>query len=227
MNLKALEDGLLERVARRVEIRMSQPLIPIEASGRHVHLCRADIDALFGEGHALARRAELSQPGQFLCQERIRVSGPKGEFASMAILGPERRESQVELSATDALALGIAAPVRLSGDIAGTPGARLAGPKGEASLARGVIVARRHIHMAPPDAERCGARDGQIASVYVCGGRPLTFHGVVLRVSPASASYMHIDYDEANACGFSKGMRGFLDGFSEVRGGARLEKGWS
>lgn len=211
--MEATHGSLLERVARRVESRMSQPLVPLEASGRHVHLCRADIDALFGAGHALERRADLSQPGQFLCRERIKVSGPKGDFGSMAILGPERRESQVELSATDALALGIDAPVRLSGDIAGTPGARLAGPKGEVGLARGAIVARRHIHMEPRYAARCGARDGQIVSVYVCGGRPVTFHGVVLRVSPDFATYMHIDYDEANACGFSKGMLGFLENY--------------
>jgi propanediol utilization protein len=201
---------LLERVSSRVARLVAQPCVPLEASGRHVHLSRADIDILFGAGYALTKRSELSQPGQFACGERVGISGPKGEFPGVAVLGPERGETQVELSRTDALALGVSAPSRLSGDVEGTPGARLTGPVGEIALPRGVIVARRHIHMTPEDASRCGVKDGQIVSVYVCSDRPVTFHDVVLRVSTAFATYMHIDYDEANACGFSKGMLGFL-----------------
>jgi len=188
-----------------------RPPVELEASGRHVHLTREAVEALFGKGHALTKRADLSQPGQFSCEERVRVIGPKGEFPSVVILGPERKECQVEVSATDAVALGIRAPVRLSGSIANTPGARLVGPAGAIELERGVIVAARHIHMAAKDAARYGVCDRQPVSVFVCGERPTTFRDVIVRVSPQFATFMHIDYDEANACGFAKGLIGFLE----------------
>jgi propanediol utilization protein len=191
---------------------LSKPLIPIEASGRHVHLSRGDLDALFGCGHKLTRRGDLSQPGQFSCGERVRVAGPKGEFPSVIILGPERPETQIEISLTDANILGVNAPIRLSGDTAGTPGIRIIGPAGEVETKYGVIAAKRHIHMTVEDAESYGVSDGQIVSVRIYGDRGTTFHDVVLRVSPKFATYMHIDYDEANACGFAKGMMGFLEG---------------
>lgn len=204
-------DGLIERVAARALEALSRPGIPIEASGRHVHVSRADLDALFGAGYQLTKKGGLSQPGQFSCEERVRVIGAKGEFSGVIILGPERSETQVEVSLTDAKILGVDAPVRLSGDIEGTPGIKIAGPKGEVTLSRGVIAAKRHIHMTPSDAAAYGVRDGQTVSVRVYGDRGTTFHEVPLRVSPKFATYMHIDYDEANAAGFVKGMIGFLE----------------
>jgi propanediol utilization protein len=202
---------LAERVCSRVAGELSKHRIIIEASGRHAHLKRADIDALFGRGYELTRKGDLSQPGQFSCAERVRAVGPKGEFSSVIILGPERPETQVEISLTDAKILGIDAPIRLSGDIAGTPGIRIIGPAGEIETKNGVIAAKRHIHMTPEDAASYGVRDGRIVSVRVYGERGTTFHDVVLRVSPKFATYMHIDYDEANACAFKKGMIGFLE----------------
>jgi propanediol utilization protein len=154
--------------------------------------------------------ADLSQPGQFVCKERIGVVGPKGEFPAVVILGPERAETQVEISATDALTLGVKPPERLSGSLAGTPGIRLVGPKGSVEVDHGVMVAQRHIHMHPDFARQHGLVDRQVVSVKVWGERAVTFDNVVLRVSPDFATYMHIDYDEANACGFRKGMLGSL-----------------
>jgi propanediol utilization protein len=201
----------VDRVISRVLQVLSLPRIPLEASGRHVHVTREDLDVLFGRGHQLTKSAELSQPGQFSCKERVSVVGPKGKFPSVVILGPERKETQVEISLTDVTTLGVAAPLRLSGHTVGTPGVKLVGPHGEVELKAGVIVAKRHIHMTPEDAAVYGLRDGQTVSVHVFGEREITFGNVALRVSPTFATYMHIDYDEANACAFTKGMVGFLE----------------
>jgi propanediol utilization protein len=201
---------LADRVTTRLLKLLNGPVIPIEASGRHIHLSRKDVEKLFGAGYKLTKVSELSQPGQFVCAERLRAKSPKGAFASVVVLGPERKETQLEVSATDALTLGVKAPLRLSGDIAGSPGVKLIGPAGELDLERGVIVAERHIHMTTQDAARWGLADGQTVSVRVFGERPLIFCGVALRVSPDFATYMHIDYDEANACWFKKGMPGFI-----------------
>jgi propanediol utilization protein len=189
---------------------LNGPVIPIEASGRHIHLSREAVEKLFGAGYQLTKVSELSQPGQFVCAERLRAKGPKGELASVVVLGPERRDTQMEISATDALTLGVKSALRLSGDTRGTPGIKLLGPAGELELEHGVIVAERHVHMTPQDAARWGFVDGQTVSVRVFGERPVVFCGVALRVSPDFATYMHIDYDEANACGFKKGMPGFI-----------------
>jgi len=203
-------DAIVDRVVSRIENLLECPIIPIEASGRHVHLSAEALRVLFGENNKLTFVSDLSQPGQFVCSERVRVSGPKGEFPSVVVLGPERDETQVEISRTDAVVLGIKAPVRLSGNISGTPGGRLTGPAGEVTLSCGVIIAERHIHMTPEDAARWDLEDGQTVNVRVFAERPVTFNSVVLRVSPKFATFMHIDYDEANACGFSKGMSGFI-----------------
>ena len=203
-------DAAIDRIAMRVENLLKCPVVPIEASGRHVHLYDEVIAKLFGENHSLTHVSDLSQPGQYVCKERIRVAGPKGEFPSVVVLGPSRKETQVEVSATDALALGIKAPVRLSGNIQGTPGAKLTGPAGELDLSYGVIIADRHIHMTPEDAKRWNLKDGQSVSVRVFTERPVIFNVVILRVSPDFVTYMHIDYDEANACGFTKGMAGII-----------------
>ena len=174
-------------------------LIPIEASARHVHLCQADVDLLFGEGHQLTPKRELSQPGQYLCEERVSLIGPNGSFQKVAVLGPARPESQVEISRTDARTLGLKPPVRQSGDTDNSPGLVLVGDKGLSRIDHGVIVARNHIHMMPEDAARLGVEDKQLVSVKVNGNRPVTFHNVVVRVKDSFRLSMHIDFDEANA----------------------------
>ena len=170
----------------------------VETSARHAHVSREALDVLFGKGHELTNKKDLSQPGQFACEEKIEVVGPKGSV-KMSILGPCRPESQVEVSYTDARALGIVPPVRESGDIAGTPGVKLVGPCGEVELDCGVIVAKRHIHMTPEDAEALGVTDKEIVSVKLNTARPTIYGDVVVRVSPKFALAMHIDTDECNA----------------------------
>ena len=180
--------------------------IELEASGRHVHVTEAQAVALFG--HPLTPKRPLSQPGQYLANERVTVIGPKGEIANVAVLGPERKAGQVELSMTDARALGITAPVRQSGNIENTPGVTLKGAMGEVKLSQGVIVAKRHIHMTPDDAKKMGVADKQIVKLQTYTSRPLIFDDVVVRVSPDFQTYVHLDYDEANACGFQAGDLG-------------------
>jgi len=172
----------------------------VETSARHLHVSRKDLDTLFGEGHELTPKKDLSQPGQFACEERVQVIGPKGSFPAVSILGPVRPETQIELSASDARVIGVTAPVRESGDIAGSAPCKLVGPKGEVELDCGVIVAKRHIHATPEDAEKYGLCDKQIVSVKVeSGERSLVFGDVVVRISPKYALAMHIDTDESNA----------------------------
>lgn len=173
--------------------------VTIEASGRHVHLSAKDLATLFGEGYELTPKKWLSQPGQFLCEERVGVVGPKGAFDHTGIIGPVRKESQVELSFTDARSIGVTAPIRESGDLDGSTGIHLVGPKGEIDLEKGVIIAMRHIHFTPEDAEKFGVKDKQIVSVKVGGDRGLIFGETVARVSASYATAMHIDFDEANA----------------------------
>jgi putative phosphotransacetylase len=178
---------------------MTSRKITIEASGRHVHLSAQDLETLFGKGYELTPKKWLSQPGQFLCEERVKIEGPKGAFDHTGIIGPLRKETQIELSFTDARSLGAAAPVRESGDLKGSTGMHIVGPKGEIDIAEGVIIAKRHIHFTPEDAEKYGVKDKQIVGVKVGGERGLTFGEVVVRVSPNYATSMHIDFDEANA----------------------------
>ncbi len=195
MNYEAITQQILKRI-----------FIELEASGRHVHVTKEQALALFG--HPLTPKRPLSQPGQYLANERVTVIGPKGEFQNVAVLGPERKAGQVELSMTDARTLGISAPVRQSGDIASTPGAILQGEMGKVTLDQGVIVAKRHIHITPEDAKNMGVADKQIVKLQTYTARPLIFDDVVVRVSPDFATYVHLDYDEANACGFSAGDLG-------------------
>ena len=185
---------------------MDAIFIPLEASGRHVHVTREQAVALFG--HPLTPKRPLSQPGQYLAQERVRVVGPKGSFENVAVLGPERKAAQVELSLTDSRTLGVTPPVRLSGDISQTPGAVLEGPVGKVEISQGVIVAMRHIHMHPKDAARMGVRDGQQVRLRTYPQRPVVLEDVTVRVSPEFATFAHLDYDEANACGFQNGDLG-------------------
>lgn len=195
MNYEAITQQVMKRI-----------FIELEASGRHVHVTKEQALALFG--HPLTPKRPLSQPGQYLSNERVTVIGPKGEFQNVAVLGPERKAGQVELSMTDARVLGISAPVRQSGDISNTPGATLRGEQGEVSLPQGVIVAKRHIHITPEDAKNMGVADKQVVKLQTYTSRPLVFDDVVVRVSPDFETYVHLDYDEANACGFQNGDLG-------------------
>ena len=178
----------------------------VETSARHVHLSTADIETLFGKGYTLTHKKDLSQPGQYACEERVTLVGPKKPIANVIILGPARPATQVELSFTDARTLGVSAPVRESGDVAGSAGCKLVGPAGEVEIAEGVIVAKRHIHMTPDDAEKLGVSDKEIVSVKLdSNGRSTVFGDVVVRVNPNFALAMHIDTDEANAaCAFGE-----------------------
>ncbi|MCQ2488463.1 MAG: phosphate propanoyltransferase [Clostridia bacterium] len=179
----------------------------LETSARHVHVTREVLDILYGEGYELTNKKDLSQPGQFACEERVAVIGPKGEFPRVSILGPIRPETQVELSASDARSIGVNAPIRESGDIAGSGACKLVGPNGEVELSEGVIVAKRHIHATPADAEALGVSDKEIVNVKVeSEGRSLIFGDVIVRVSEKYALAMHIDTDESNACGATNGM---------------------
>ena len=187
---------------------MQRLFIELEASGRHVHLTREAAFTLFG--HGLTEKRPLSQPGQFVCNERVSLVTPRGRFENVAVLGPERKECQVELSLTDCVALGVKAPVRLSGHTDGTPGITLESGNARLQLSTGVIVAQRHIHMTPQDAAQRGVTDGQAVRLRVFTARPLTFDDVIVRVSPDFRTFAHLDYDEANACGFVKGDLGML-----------------
>ena len=189
-------DDLASRVMARVFVEM-------EASGRHVHLTQEQIMTLFG--HELTPAKPLSQPEQFAARERVTVVGPKGELKNVAVLGPARKEGQVELSLTDARALGLSVPVRQSGDVKDSPGVNLFGPAGQLRLERGAIAAQRHIHLTPADAARFGVKDKQVVKLQTFTARPLMFEDVVVRVSPDFAPRVHLDYDEANACGFAPG----------------------
>ena len=189
-----------------VEGVLGRIFVELEASGRHVHVTKEQALALFG--HPLTPKRPLSQPGQFLANERVTVVGPKGEFQNVAVLGPERKEAQVEVSLTDARHLGLEVPVRLSGSVRGSPGATLVTPQGKVQLSQGVIAAQRHIHLTPEDAARFGVKDRQTVKLRTYTARPTVFEDVAVRVSPEFASYAHLDFDEANACGFRKGDLG-------------------
>lgn len=191
-----------------VEKVLETVFVPLEASGRHVHVTKEQARQLFG--HSLTPKRPLSQPGQYLANERVILRGPKGEFQNVAVLGPERPEGQAEISLTDGKTLGIAPPVRLSGHVAGTPGATLIGPCGTVELTQGVIAAQRHIHMTPEAAKRFAVADKQVVKLQTYTKRPVIFEDLVVRVSPDFATYVHLDYDEANACGFQNGDLGRL-----------------
>ena len=181
----------------------------IETSARHVHLSEEDFKVLFGEDATLTIKKELSQPGQYACEERVTVVGPKKELPGVSILGPFRPRSQVEVSATDARSIGLGIAIRESGDLAGTPGCILRGPKGEVELLHGVIVAKRHIHCTPEDANELNVEDKEVVSVKVnSNGRSLIFGDVVVRVRPNLSLAMHIDTDESNAGYVAPGTMG-------------------
>ena len=178
---------------------MSETSFLVEVSARHVHLTQEDVEKLFGAGKQLTYVRDLSQPGQFVCEERVEIVGPKRSIANVVILGPVRPASQVEVSMTDCFTLGVVGPVRESGDLEGSAPIKLKGPAGEVDLPQGLIVAKRHIHMTPEDAQRLGVEDKEIVQVKVQTDRPVIFGDCVVRVSPKFALAMHVDTDEANA----------------------------
>jgi putative phosphotransacetylase len=205
INIEAIIDTVIKELKEQL-------FILVEASGRHVHLSREDVNTLFGSGYQLTPIKNLSQPGQFACEERVTITGPKNSIQNVVVLGPERSKSQVEISLTDALTLGTKAPVRLSGDIKGTPGIKITNPKNGASieLKEGLIVAKRHIHMTPEDAKRFHVSNGDSVKVKVFGERPVILEDVDIRVDKNFSTAMHIDYDEANACGYTKETKGMI-----------------
>lgn len=181
--------------------------ILVEASGRHVHLSKESVEILFGKGYKLTKKRELSQPGQYLCDEKVMIIGPKGTIQNISVLGPEREETQIELSKTDAVSIGIKAPVKMSGDIENSGSVIIATQNAVIKLDKGVIVAKRHIHITPEDAKKYGVSNNEEVSVKVIGERGVIFTNVAVRVSDKFETVVHLDYDEANACGFVKGMK--------------------
>ena len=181
----------------------------VETSARHMHVTQEHLEILFGKGYQLTKKKDLSQPGQYACAERVDVVGPKKTLPGVSILGPVRPSTQVELSLTDARSIGVAAPIRESGDIAGSGACKLVGPCGEVEIAEGVIAAKRHIHMTTADAAEMGLVDKQIVSVKIPSeGRETVFGDVIVRVSDSYALAMHIDTDESNAAGVAPGAMG-------------------
>ena len=196
----------MENIDSLVDAVMTRLFVPVEASGRHVHLTKEQALTLFG--HGLSPKRPLSQPGQYLSGERVTLIGPKGELDRVAVLGPERKDAQVEISLTDGKTLGIMPPIRLSGQVEGTPGIRLRGPKGEITLPQGVMAAQRHIHLNPQQAQNFGVKDKQIVRLQTLTDRPVIFEDVVVRVNPEYEAAVHLDYDEANACALNIGDYG-------------------
>lgn len=207
---------MLEKVIKEVmdeamegkKPREVNKIIPVEVSARHAHLRKEDVERLFGKGYTLTVNRELSQPGEFLSNERITVIGPRGIIKNVAVLGPERAHTQVELSRTDAVSIGINPPLRESGDIQGSTGILISSGKKIIEIQEGVIVAQNHIHMTPEDAKEYGVQDRQMVSVKILSDRPVTFQNVVVRVNKNYKLNMHIDFDEANACDFKEGTMG-------------------
>lgn len=213
--------------------------IMVEASGRHVHLSEKDIEKLFGKGHKLTPQKNLSQVGQFACEERVTLIGPKNIYKNVAVLGPAREETQVEISLSDARFLGINAPLRMSGDLSGAADLIIATEKEAIAAKQCAIVAKNHIHMTPAQASQWGFSDGQHVSVLMKTQRPIRFSDVIIRVSKTAGLAMHIDFDEANACMFQNGDTGTIcasaqgecciaalkqDNQSDTEAGAVIEK---
>lgn len=184
---------------------MEKKVVPVGLSNRHIHLTKEHLDILFGEGYELTKMKDLSQPGQYASNEKVDVVGPKGTLKGVRILGPTRKETQIEISLTDSFVLGVTPPVRYSGDLTDSPGSKIIGPKGEVTIDKGIIAAVRHIHMHTSDAENFGVTDKEIVSVKVEGKRGLVFNNVLVRVHKEYALEMHVDIDEGNAAGLKNG----------------------
>jgi len=206
--LRALSRSFITKV---LATQKQEPFL-VEVSAHHIHLTQEHVEALFGKGHQLTKHADLSQPGQYACKEQLAIVGPKGKIERVRVLGPVRKFSQVEIALTEQFKLGIAPPVRESGDIKDSPGCTLEGPAGKVELSCGLIAALRHVHMTPEDALRYGLRDKAVVRVRVTGDRELVFGDVLIRVDPSFALAMHIDTDEANAASLKNGAQGYIDG---------------
>jgi acetate kinase len=206
--LRSIGRSYLKEVAKA---QQNEPFL-LEVSAHHIHLSQEHVEALFGKGHQLTWHSDLSQPGQFACKEQVNVVGPKGSINRLRVLGPPRKETQLEISMTEQFKLGIHPPIRESGDLNGTPGCILEGATGKITLEKGVICALRHIHMCPEDALRYGVKDKSTVRVRVKGKRELIFGDVLVRVSPNYKLAMHTDTDEANAAGLKTGDMVFIDG---------------
>ncbi|MDO4961598.1 MAG: phosphate propanoyltransferase [Eubacteriales bacterium] len=189
------------------ELKSKENQVPVGISVRHIHLTRSDVDWLFGRNYQLTPKKALSQPGQFACEECLDIIGPKGTLTKVRVLGPERNATQVELSQTDCRTIGVNAPVRSSGDVEGTPGVILKGPRAKIEIRQGVIIADRHIHMTPADAERFGFENGDRVSVRVDGEKPGVIGNVLIRVSDKAALDMHLDTDDGNAFLLKQGQK--------------------
>lgn len=197
------QEELIQKIVKNVMEQINsydQLKIPIGVSNRHVHVSREDLDQLYGKGYELTKKADLGQPGQFAANETVIVRGPKGEFKNVRILGPVRAESQVEISLTDGFQLGVKAPIKESGQLDNTPGVTLIGPNGSVDMPKGTIVALRHIHMTPEQAQKLGLKDKDVVEVETFGERAGVLGNVLVRVSDKFALEMHVDIDEANAC---------------------------
>jgi acetate kinase len=204
-------------ITKVLDAQKQQPFL-VEVSAHHIHLTQEHVEALFGKGHQLTKHADLSQPGQYACKEQLAIVGPKGRIERVRILGPARKYTQVEIAMTEQFKLGIAPPIRESGDIASTPGCTLESPAGSVPIDKGVICALRHVHMSPEDALRYGVRDKSVVRVRITGDRELVFGDVLIRVDPSFKLAMHIDTDEANAANIgSKGAQGFIEGIQSEK----------
>jgi len=201
---------IVDEVVKRLKCEVEDEGILVEASGRHVHLSKDAVEVLFGKGYKLTKKRELSQPGQYLCEEKVTLIGPKGTIHNVSVLGPEREETQVELSKTDAVAIGAKAPVKMSGDIEKSGSVVLSSGNAVLKLDKGVIAAKRHIHITPEDAKRYNVSNNEEVNIKVIGERGVIFTNVAVRVSDKFNTVVHLDYDEANACGFTKGMKAVI-----------------
>ena len=198
---KIVESEVLRSFARQTGRRA----VPAAASNRHVHLCREDVERLFGNGYRLTPLRALSQPGQFACEEVLTLHGPKGKLERIRVLGPERPETQVELSVTDCFRLGVRPDVRMSGDLEDTPGGRLTGPAGTVELQKGVIVSARHLHLSAAQAEEYSLKNGDTIRLRAGGQRAAVFENVIVRSGDGHEMEAHLDIDEANAAWIKNG----------------------
>lgn len=204
MNEKELR-AYVERVILSELAKIGEPYVPVTSSNRHCHLSQADVERLFGTGYRLTKMRDLVQPGQYACNERVTIETPKGKM-TLRVVGPARKETQVELSITDAVKLGLKPPIRMSGELEGSPGCTLSNGDRRIEIPRGVIVAARHLHMSVEDAKAFGLRDGDVVSLRVDGPRPCTLENVLVRSGEAHLMEAHIDTDEANACALTNGQ---------------------
>ncbi|WP_420491611.1 phosphate propanoyltransferase [Neobacillus drentensis] len=210
MNEQAIRTVVEEVIQQLLKKDSRESTIPLAVSARHCHLSQADLETLFGKGYELTKKADLSQPGQFAANETVLIVGPRGSIEKVRILGPARSLTQVEVSRTDALKLGLKPPLRESGNIAGSAPITLVGPKGSIFKHEGLIVAQAHIHMNPEDATYFGVENGEYVRIRTEGERPISFEKVLIRVSPRYRLEMHIDTDEANAGFITSGQAGLL-----------------